>query len=73
MHEAGHQLWYGMVGNNEFEDAWMDEGINTFATARAHRPRTTRRTYLGAAVFRRLRSLWCSGHRDAAAKPTGIG
>ncbi|HEV2984597.1 MAG TPA: M1 family metallopeptidase [Vicinamibacterales bacterium] len=35
VHEAGHQFWYGIVGNNEFEDAWMDEGINTFATARA--------------------------------------
>jgi hypothetical protein len=35
IHEAGHQWWYGMVGSNEFEDAWMDEGLNTFATARA--------------------------------------
>jgi hypothetical protein len=35
VHEAGHQFWYGLVGSNEFEHAWMDEGINTFATARA--------------------------------------
>jgi hypothetical protein len=35
IHEAGHQWWYGMVGSNEFEDAWMDEGLNTYATARA--------------------------------------
>jgi aminopeptidase N len=35
VHEAGHQFWYGIVGTNEFEDAWMDEGLNTFATARA--------------------------------------
>ena len=35
VHEAGHQFWYGLVGNNEFEDAWMDEGFNTFSTARA--------------------------------------
>ena len=34
IHEAGHQFWYGVVGNNEFEDAWLDEGLNTFATAR---------------------------------------
>jgi aminopeptidase N len=33
-HEAGHQWWYGMVASNEFEHAWMDEGLNTYATAR---------------------------------------
>ena len=35
IHEAGHQFWYGVVGNNEFEHAWLDEGLNTFSTARA--------------------------------------
>jgi hypothetical protein len=29
-HEFGHQYWYGMVATNEFEDAWLDEGINSF-------------------------------------------
>jgi hypothetical protein len=29
-HEFGHQYWYGMVANNEFEEAWLDEGINSF-------------------------------------------
>jgi len=35
VHETGHQWWYGMVATNEFEDAWMDEGINQYANARA--------------------------------------
>jgi aminopeptidase N len=35
IHEAGHQFWYGVVGSNEFEHAWMDEGINEFSEARA--------------------------------------
>ena len=34
VHEAGHQFWYGVVGNNEFEHAWLDEGLNTFSTER---------------------------------------
>jgi hypothetical protein len=29
-HEYGHQYWYGMVATNEFEDAWLDEGINSY-------------------------------------------
>jgi hypothetical protein len=34
VHEAGHQFWYGLVANNEFEHAWIDEGLTTFSTAR---------------------------------------
>ena len=34
IHEAGHQFWFGMVGNNEVDYAWMDEGINMFSDAR---------------------------------------
>jgi Peptidase family M1 domain len=29
-HEFGHQYWYGMVATNEFENAWLDEGINSY-------------------------------------------
>ena len=35
VHEAGHQFFQGVVGTNEFEHEWLDEGLNTFATARA--------------------------------------
>ena len=34
IHEAGHQFWYGILDSNEFEHAWMDEGLNTFSEAR---------------------------------------
>jgi hypothetical protein len=33
VHEFGHQYWYGMVGSNEFEESWLDEGFNTFSTS----------------------------------------
>jgi len=34
VHEFGHGYWYGMVGSNEFEDPWLDEGINTYSTGK---------------------------------------
>ncbi len=30
VHECGHQFWYGLVGNNEFEASWLDEGFNSY-------------------------------------------
>jgi hypothetical protein len=30
IHEAGHQFWYGLVANNEFLEAWLDEGFNSY-------------------------------------------
>src|SRR5262249_54425138 len=35
MHEAGHAWWQGMVASNEFEEAWLDEGIDTWAAGQA--------------------------------------
>lgn len=31
IHEFGHNYWYGMVASNEFEEAWLDEGINSYS------------------------------------------
>jgi hypothetical protein len=34
IHEFGHGYWYGLSANNEFEEAWLDEGINTYSTGK---------------------------------------
>ncbi len=34
IHEFGHQYWYAMVANNEFEEAWLDEGLNSYSTGK---------------------------------------
>jgi len=34
IHEFGHQYFQGMIASNEFEEAWLDEGINSYATGR---------------------------------------
>ena len=31
-HEVGHQWWYGLVGNDQYEHAFIDEGLNNYLT-----------------------------------------
>jgi hypothetical protein len=31
IHEFGHQYFYGLLATNEFEEAWLDEGLNSYA------------------------------------------
>ncbi|HWC12779.1 MAG TPA: M1 family aminopeptidase, partial [Acidimicrobiales bacterium] len=33
-HEVGHQWFYGLVGNRQGSDPWLDEGLATWAEAR---------------------------------------
>lgn len=32
VHEVAHQWWYGIVGNNEFNYGWLDEGLTEYST-----------------------------------------
>ena len=32
VHEAAHQWWYGVVGNNQVADAWLDETLAEYST-----------------------------------------
>ena len=78
IHEGGHQWWYGLVASNEFEHAWMDEGLNTYSTARvlaeAFSPNYLAQRYLGGMVpwvFRdieisRVDNDRLAGYRDNA-------
>lgn len=32
VHEIAHQWWYGVVGNNQYETSWLDEGLAEYST-----------------------------------------
>ena len=73
IHEFGHGYWYGLVANNEFEEAWLDEGVNTYSTgrvlARAYGPGAFSLDILGiplASVFRMPKVLDYETDRAAA-------
>lgn len=31
VHEIAHQWWYGVVGNNQFENSWLDESLAEYS------------------------------------------
>ena len=33
VHEIAHEWWYGLVGVNETQNAWIDEGLSEYTTA----------------------------------------
>jgi hypothetical protein len=75
VHEFGHQYWYGLVGSNEFEESWLDEGFTTYSSGkildRAYGPQNIRFRLLGIPLEHALGlplepqdSLNCAGYLE---------
>src|SRR5690606_5230377 len=51
VHEVGHNWFQGMLASNEAVEAWLDEGVNEWAVARAmnalYGPRTSGLDWMG--------------------------
>ena len=57
IHEFGHGYFYGLVGSNEFENPWMDEGFTSFLDSEVYyaaypNPLYTRRYFGIPAAFK---------------------
>ena len=61
VHETAHQWWYGLIGNNQVEAAWLDEGLTEYSTVLYYgvrygpeEEREMFETYLGAGKYRMM-------------------
>ncbi|HEX3623669.1 MAG TPA: M1 family aminopeptidase [Acidimicrobiales bacterium] len=67
-HEVGHQWFYGLVGNDQGRDPWLDEGLATWAEARFDGTLDTFKARSIPAVARNMvgqpMTFW-SAHQDA--------
>lgn len=56
-HEVGHNWFYGIIGSNERENPWMDEGINTYYQFRYEAAKYRSNSIFGKAIPKELKSL----------------
>lgn len=64
-HEVGHNWFYGMLGSNEREQPWMDEGINTFYEFRYEAEKYRSNTMLGSMIPDDKKHLGIDSFQDA--------
>lgn len=66
VHEVGHNWFYGVLGSNERDFGWMDEGLNTLNEMRyvaEKYPKNTRLTDMARGMAKKLGLLGLS-HKD---------
>jgi len=51
IHEIGHNYWQGIFASNEFEESWMDEGINSYTEGRIMRETLNQKNIVEFAHF----------------------
>lgn len=76
IHEFGHNFWYHLLASNEFEESWLDEGINTYTEMQImndkYGPRGDMLDFLGIKIntgqLHRLRYLFNANY-DPTVRP----
>jgi aminopeptidase N len=68
VHEAGHQWFYGLVGNDQVQEPWLDESLAQYLTMRYYRVKYGES---GATGFRRsLEARWQRAEDEST--PVGL-
>lgn len=68
-HETAHQWWYGIVGNNQIKEAWLDEGLTEYSTILYYEQRygtETAQAMLEHLIRDRYRRFESEGHNTGA-------
>ena len=55
-HEVGHNWFYGILGSNERDHAWMDEGINTYFQFRYEAEKYKANSIFGDAIPQEIKN-----------------
>lgn len=69
LHEVGHIYFYGIFGNNEQKEAWLDEGFTTFQTRWYMETRYGEMGYDVAATMKN--ASWLQRHRPQVTSNAG--
>lgn len=56
-HEVGHNWFYGILGSNERDNPWMDEGLNTFYQFRYEAEKYKGNSIFGKSIPKSIKAL----------------
>lgn len=56
-HEVGHNWFYGILGSNERDNPWMDEGLNTYFQFRYEAEKYRSNTILASMIPKEIKEL----------------
>ena len=72
-HETAHQWWYNVVGNDVFDEPWLDEGLTTYSSSLYYEDALGEDYRMGLVDYwqKRYNKLRSDGEDDQVTQPLG--